>query len=149
MKRSLLALSLLLTAPAFALTLKQAQDEVQSAQTALDSENARRDQLSAEVQQHHAATQNGVGQKHASVMEQQQGQFRGKVDEYNQCVTRCQELQDRLHKVVAKVGSEHSVVSDGQKFSVQAAPKGSMEPIVRRSAESAPYSAGRRFTRAS
>ena len=69
-------------------------------------------------------------------MEQQQTKFRGTCDAYNNCVDRCQELQERLHQVVAEVGREHTVVSQGEEFNVQAAPQGNQEPIVRRSATS-------------
>jgi hypothetical protein len=142
MKRSLLAVSLLLTVPAFAQTLKEAQDKVNGAQSALEAEQKRREQLAAEIQSSHQATKQGVGEKHASVMEQQQAKFSGTCDSYNQCVARCQELQDRVHQAVSEAGKEHTVVSQGEKFSVQPAPKGNSEPIVRRSASSAPYSAG-------
>ncbi len=142
MKRSLLALTLLLTAPAFAIHLKDAQAKVNGAQVALDAEHQRREKLATEVTAAHSATQEGVGQKHESVMSQQQATFRGKTEALNHCVDRCKELQSRLHQVVAEVGTEHTVVSQGNKFSVQAAPKGNLEPIVRRQAESAPYSDG-------
>ena len=140
MKRSLFAIILLLSTPAFAVSLKDAQDKVAGAQMQLDAENQRREQLAGEIQSSHSATQEGVGQKHESVMEEQQATFRGKTDAYNQCVNRCQELQNRLHQVVAEVGTEHTVVSQGEKFSIQEAPKGNLEPIVRRQDSSAPYS---------
>ncbi len=144
MKRSLIAVTVLLSASALAMPLEQAQDEVNGAQLALKAERERGEQLKTEIGAAHQATVEGVGTKHASVMEQQQATFRGKTQAYSQCVARCGDLQQRLHAKVAEAGKFHTVVSNGDEFSVQAAPEPQKagEPIIRRQAESAPYSNG-------
>ncbi len=142
MKRSLLAITLLLSAQAFAMTLKQAKDEVQSAEEAVSTSKRELENADKELMNAHQATQEGVGQKHASVMEQQQRSLDAAEAKRQDCLSRCEQACQRRDQVVAKIGQYHSVVKNGDAYDVHPAPKGNMEPIVRRSAETAPYSQG-------
>ena len=112
MKR-LLAITLLLTAPVFAQTLKMAQDRVANLEATLTAEKQYLENVDD------SATQ--------------------KVD----ARTRCEEHRQRLHQVIAEVGTEYTVASQGDDtFCVEVKPKVSFRPIVRRTSKSAPYSSG-------
>ena len=139
MKHTTLLLTLLLSAPLIAqMSFDEAKQKIATAQARYDETRSRIEKQRASAEREHKLTESIAGKhEYAEDIKKRTERLRTKCDMHNQAVEK--ELKtalEHLQTALAEVGPHHTIVSEGDKYSVMPPAEAAAKPapIVQRSA---------------
>ncbi len=138
MKRTLLLITLLFSAPAFAVPFEAAQKQINDAQARVTAQEKKIAHLQDELKR----AQDRCGEvpseaKYADDMSRRKNVGRNVGKELNKAVDELRAVEAQLQTAISEVSGEHAVSHDGKCASIQQVERPKLEPTVIRTEQSA------------